>query len=984
MSNSPIIWNGKTAKNLTGIFKFKDNKRIISGSADPTAVAQDALEGSLYMSSNGTAYIKNDNGSTTNWSALSTGGGGGGTPGGSNTQVQFNDSGAFGGAAQLFWDKANNRLGVNQSTPLQSLDMAGYMRFMNAAKSRSEIVIIGGTGAAGNLFGNGRGLNAVDIQASRSTNAQVASGSNSQCFGNFNTANGAQSFAGGYGNSAGGGSFCTAVGVSNSASANFSSSFGYANNTSGAQATGVGNGNTTSGTLATSVGTGNTSTQANATAVGSSSHATGSGATAVGSGSTASGFNSTALGNGNSVSGISASGVGVNNAVSGSGSSALGVGNSIDGNFASTVGTNNVVHQVDGTVVGTNNTLGATGSDSALVGTSIIASGASSAFIGANFTASGIDGTAYIQAGSALVQPQPGKMGVGVLLPTSLTEAKLQVNPDTPITVATPTLTVSLVQTFTPESPLTQTASVIPGHLDSGNTFTAAPNYSETGFTATGLTYTYSIRSYDGMKLSAPNPITTFTDDGSTNPFGVDLSWGTPLVGTPTGYYLSRTSDGGATFQYQNVGLVNSFTDDNTLFTDPIFYIGLYSGSAFTATPDYSGTGFIATGLTYTYSIQAYDGIGFSVPSPISTFTDDGSTNPFGVNLTWSVPILGTPTGYYLSRTSDGGATFQYQNVGLVTSFTDDNTLFLDPIFPGPYYPAPSSFYLDYVGGDVATRNYSINSVYVDVGTYYSATVAYDTGVFIPTDASVSYQIQHDFTQDNSSGSTNGLMIGAVNGVSLSGSQLVGGTWTSGTAQFIEDASVTWAGSTTNTPQNPGYLADGTTLNRGLYAFAIETHFTVDIYSPATAIQSIVDPNDSNYYEIDCDLSTGTRFLIVDNFLAAGIDTVLTHVVENFVHPFTGSPAPGVLALPFITQLILGAATSTADPAQLVLRGINDYSRLEFQDSTKVVQGYIESSGAGIKISGGLSGTYNFDAVTLGNITSMTFLGGILTAVTTL
>jgi len=39
------------------------------------------------------------------------GGGGGGTPGGANTQVQFNSSGAFGGSANLTWDGANVQIG---------------------------------------------------------------------------------------------------------------------------------------------------------------------------------------------------------------------------------------------------------------------------------------------------------------------------------------------------------------------------------------------------------------------------------------------------------------------------------------------------------------------------------------------------------------------------------------------------------------------------------------------------------------------------------------------------------------------------------------------------------------------------------------------------------------------------------------------------------------------------------------------------------
>jgi hypothetical protein len=44
---------------------------------------------------------------------LAASGGGGGTPGGSNTQVQFNDSSAFGGDADLTWNKTTNLLTVN-------------------------------------------------------------------------------------------------------------------------------------------------------------------------------------------------------------------------------------------------------------------------------------------------------------------------------------------------------------------------------------------------------------------------------------------------------------------------------------------------------------------------------------------------------------------------------------------------------------------------------------------------------------------------------------------------------------------------------------------------------------------------------------------------------------------------------------------------------------------------------------------------------
>jgi hypothetical protein len=43
----------------------------------------------------------------------STGGGGSGTPGGSDTQIQFNDEGAFGGATALLWDKTQDLLSLN-------------------------------------------------------------------------------------------------------------------------------------------------------------------------------------------------------------------------------------------------------------------------------------------------------------------------------------------------------------------------------------------------------------------------------------------------------------------------------------------------------------------------------------------------------------------------------------------------------------------------------------------------------------------------------------------------------------------------------------------------------------------------------------------------------------------------------------------------------------------------------------------------------
>jgi hypothetical protein len=59
-----------------------------------------------------------------NWDAVSAGSGGSGTPGGADTQVQFNDASAFNGDSAFIWNKTTNRLGINTpSSPLAAVDL---------------------------------------------------------------------------------------------------------------------------------------------------------------------------------------------------------------------------------------------------------------------------------------------------------------------------------------------------------------------------------------------------------------------------------------------------------------------------------------------------------------------------------------------------------------------------------------------------------------------------------------------------------------------------------------------------------------------------------------------------------------------------------------------------------------------------------------------------------------------------------------------
>lgn len=70
----------------------------------------------------------------TTWNASA---GGGGTPAGDNTQIQFNDAGAFGASSIFVWNKSLSRLGVGASSPTVKLDVAGAVGGASIVKVRS-------------------------------------------------------------------------------------------------------------------------------------------------------------------------------------------------------------------------------------------------------------------------------------------------------------------------------------------------------------------------------------------------------------------------------------------------------------------------------------------------------------------------------------------------------------------------------------------------------------------------------------------------------------------------------------------------------------------------------------------------------------------------------------------------------------------------------------------------------------------------------
>ena len=82
---------------------------------------RDSGGGNLIRSSDGSINVSED--SDGSWN-ITVSGGGGGTPGGSDGQIQYNNGGVFGGAAEFYYDDVNKRVGIGTSSPDGKLHIA--------------------------------------------------------------------------------------------------------------------------------------------------------------------------------------------------------------------------------------------------------------------------------------------------------------------------------------------------------------------------------------------------------------------------------------------------------------------------------------------------------------------------------------------------------------------------------------------------------------------------------------------------------------------------------------------------------------------------------------------------------------------------------------------------------------------------------------------------------------------------------------------
>ena len=184
---------------------------------------------------------------------------------------------SFGTAAGglTYFTEAQNTTAPNATVPVDSLTAV-------TATTNGDIAIVPkGTGAFTlavpdntTVGGNKRGINAVDLQTSRTNAAQVASGQYSFVSGRWNTASGDYSTAMGVQNIASGGLGCLAIGYGSTASGSSSVATG-ASTASGATSFASGNGNLSSGESSIALGANNTSSGVKSFVCGNNSVASG-------------------------------------------------------------------------------------------------------------------------------------------------------------------------------------------------------------------------------------------------------------------------------------------------------------------------------------------------------------------------------------------------------------------------------------------------------------------------------------------------------------------------------------------------------------------------------------------------------------------------------------------------------------------------------------------------------------------------------------
>lgn len=140
---------GTSSPSANHRMEVSGNQKISSGYIDFDEITAPSNP----SSNDGRLYVRDDSGTTKLYfldsagteTDLLAGGGGGGTPAGSDSYIQYNNSGSFGGDADFVWDDTNNRLGILESSPSYTVDIGsgGILNLVDTTASGEGIYLNG-------------------------------------------------------------------------------------------------------------------------------------------------------------------------------------------------------------------------------------------------------------------------------------------------------------------------------------------------------------------------------------------------------------------------------------------------------------------------------------------------------------------------------------------------------------------------------------------------------------------------------------------------------------------------------------------------------------------------------------------------------------------------------------------------------------------------------------------------------------------------
>ncbi len=246
--------------------------------------ADGALNNLLPTQTGNSGKVLSTNGTTTSWTSVTT------SPAGTNGQVQFNNSGAFGASSNFFWDNTNSKLGLGTATPSFPLSLGNGTNTDGSILSLGygtvgtdgQSLTVAGPGSRMMWYAKKAAFRAGSVDDTEWDDANI--GLRSVAFGDSTKASGNYSFASG--------SYTTA-------SDDGATAFGDYSTASGMSSTVIGSANTASNSWAVAIGQGNIASGNTGVALGSGSRALSTYGVALGRQATADSYAQVSVGRNN-------------------------------------------------------------------------------------------------------------------------------------------------------------------------------------------------------------------------------------------------------------------------------------------------------------------------------------------------------------------------------------------------------------------------------------------------------------------------------------------------------------------------------------------------------------------------------------------------------------------------------------------------------------------------------------------------------------